>query len=425
MASTRREFLAAGALGAAAGALGRLGPAWARPEQEISLKPAVVVIFLRGGQDGLNVVVPHADGHYYDLRPNIAVPPPGQPRGALDLDGTFGLHPAMPGFKRLYDAGLLAPVVCVGSDHPSRSHFDCQDFMEYGAPGDRTVVTGWVNRWLSATVGPEGPEGEFRAVAIQGRLPRSLRGEYPVLAVPDSMGGRGGGNDVLDLFDPLYPAPEMEGPPDAMGERTEDDIAQNGRTTIETLRKLEEIVSAPPAGREVSYPEAAGALGVQLRKAARLLKSGQGIQAIGLDWNGWDHHINQGRAEEGQLFWNMLARLDAGVSAFYEDVEPLRSKVLTVIMTEFGRTNAENGNFGTDHGHGSLMFLIGGKVKGGKVHGEWTTLAPAKTFQDRDLVATTDFRAVLQDVLYAHLGLHESKALFKGFDPARRTALFA
>jgi uncharacterized protein (DUF1501 family) len=433
MSTSRRDFLAATAAFGAAASLG--GPfvrrALAAPEKEISLKPAVVVLFLRGGQDALNVVVPHADGTYYDIRPNIAIPKPDQPGGALDLDGTFGFHPALKGFKSLYDQGLLAPIVCAGSDHPSRSHFDCQDFMEYGAPGDKTVHTGWLNRYLAATTGPEGPEGELRAVAVQGRLPRSLRGEYPVLAIPDALGDagprrRGDDPDVLDLFDPVYKSPQEMGGGTQMGERPpQDDLTENGRATIETLRKVESIIANKPAGKEIAYPAAAGRLGVQLRKAARLLKAGQGLQVIGLDWNGWDHHINEGGSGENDLIQRMLAQLDSGVTAFFDDIETLRSKVTMVIMTEFGRTNAENGNRGTDHGHGSAMFVIGGKVKGGKVHGDWPGLAPGKAYQNRDLAVTTDFRKVMNALLYDHLGLHPSKSLFKGFDPAQKAALFA
>ncbi|MHC5012720.1 MAG: DUF1501 domain-containing protein [Planctomycetota bacterium] len=434
MSVTRREFLATGALGAAAASLGHpfLRDVLAAPEQEIAVKPAVIVLFLRGGQDALNLVVPYTEGRYYEIRPNIAIPTPDQPNGALDLDGTFGFHPALKGLKALYDEGVLAPVVCAGSKHPSRSHFDCQDFMEYGAPGDKTVHTGWLNRYLQTTAGPEGPEGEFRALAMQGRLPRSLRGDYPVLAVPDSLGFSGRqrrpeDEDVLDLFDPLYKAPpSMEGPPGTMGERPdEDDLTQNGRTTIETLRQLEEIITTRPAGKEVTYPQAAGRLGQQLKKAARVLKSGRGLEVVGVDWNGWDHHINQGTPEEGQLYWRMLAQLDAAITTFFDDISNLRSRVTMLVMTEFGRTNVENGNLGTDHGHGGVMMAIGGKVKGGKVYGDWTTLAPGRTYQNRDLEVTTDFRAVMNDVLYSHLKLHESKNLFKGFDASERAGLYA
>jgi len=428
--TTRREILAAGAAGAAAVLGGPLARrVLAEPEREISVKPTLVTLFLRGGQDALNAVVPYTDGRYYDIRPNIAVPAPDQPNGALDLDGTFGLHPALQGFKRLYDEGLLAPVVCVGSKHPSRSHFDCQDFMEYGAPGDKSVRDGWLNRYLQATSGPEGPEGEFRALAMQGRLPRSLRGAYPVLAVPERLGFGGRrqeDEDVLDLFDPLYQGPPAMGRPGAMGERPEeDDLTRNGRTTIDTLRRLEEILGSKPAGREVAYPAASGRLGQQLRKAARVIKSGQGLQIVGVDWNGWDHHINLGVPAAGNLYWDMLARLDSAVSTFFEDVDTMKNQIVLLIMTEFGRTNAENGNRGTDHGHGGLMFVIGGKVKGGKVYGDWTTLAPGKTYQNRDLEVTTDFRTVMGEILYGHMKLHPSRRLFKGFDDESKLGLFA
>ena len=178
MSTTRREILAAGAAGMAGLSFyGRL--AEAAPEREIAVKPALVTIFLRGGQDALNTLVPYSVSSYYDIRPNIAVPAPGEERGALDLDGTFGLNPSLTGFKNLWDKGMLAPITCVGSPHPSRSHFDQQDFLEYGAPGDKSVRDGWLNRFLNTTTSSAGPEGEFRSVAIQPRLPRSLRGKYP------------------------------------------------------------------------------------------------------------------------------------------------------------------------------------------------------------------------------------------------------
>jgi len=318
----------------------------------------------------------------------------------------------------------------VGSKHPSRSHFDCQDFMEYGAPGDKSVRDGWLNRYLQATAGPHGPEGEFRALALQGRLPRSLRGRYPVLAVPDRMGFGGrrrtGDEDVLDLFDPLYKAPPSMDKPGRTGERPdEDDLTVSGRTTIATLRKLEEILANKPAGREIAYPAVSGRLGQQFKKAARVIKSGQGLQVVGVDWNGWDHHINLGVPAAGNQYFDMLARLDSAVATFFEDVDTMKNQIVLLIMTEFGRTNAENGNRGTDHGHGGLMFLVGGKVQGGKVYGDWPTLAPGKTYQNRDLAVTTDFRTVMSEVLYGHLKLHPSRRLFKGFEDEKKLGLFA
>ncbi len=420
MGSTRREVLAAGAAGLAGmtfyGALAK--KAAAAPEREIAVKPCVVVVFLRGGQDALNTLVPYTEGKYYDMRPNIAVPPPNEENGAIDLDGKFGLNPGLTGFKTLWDKGLLAPIVNVGMHHPSRSHFDCQDFMEYGAPGDKSVRDGWMNRFLSATSGPDAGENEFRAVAMQGRLPRSLRGKYPVLAVPNTMiqGGRraGGDQDVLDLFDDLYAAPPSMEKPGMMGERPdEDELTQNGRTTIVTLRKLEEILKAKERGKVTPYPAGAGRLGNQLRMAARVIKSGQGVQCIGIDWNGWDHHINEGGAGEQDTIRRMVTQMGLACETFFQDIDGMKNKVTLMLMTEFGRTNRENGNFGTDHGHGSNMYIMGGKVNGKKVYGDWDLSA-----NNRDLRVTTDFRDVFREVLHDHLKLHPSKNLFKGHTPS-------
>ncbi len=314
MSSTRREILAAGALGAAGiTVLGRTAKlAEAAPEREIAMKPALVVLFLRGGQDALNTLVPHTNGKYYDMRPNIAVPPPDKERGAIDLDGTFGVNPALTGFKKLWDKKMLAPIVNCGCPHPSRSHFDQQDFFEYGAPGDKSVRTGWLNRYLMATTGSAGPAGEFRSVAVQGRLPRSLRGKYPVLAVPQRVlrGTGGGDEDVLALFDDLYAAPPSMEKPGTMGARPdEDDLTQNGRTTIDTLRKLQEILKGKQTGKTVRYPASAGRLGRQFEMAARVLKSGQGVEVIAMDWNGWDHHIQEGGSGENDRIFQMLGQM--------------------------------------------------------------------------------------------------------------------
>ena len=188
---SRREILTAGAAGLAGMSIyGNLArTAFAAPEKEIAVKPAVIVIYMRGGMDALNALVPYTDGHYYDMRPNIAVPPPDKENGCLDLDGTFGLNPGLTGFKKLWDEKLLAPIINVGVPSPSRSHFQMQDFMEQGRMRNSAVRSGWLDRFLTAT-SPHGPEGEFRALALQSRLPRSLRGKYPALAVVPGRAGR-------------------------------------------------------------------------------------------------------------------------------------------------------------------------------------------------------------------------------------------
>ena len=161
-------------------------------------------------------------------------------------------------------------------------------------------------------------------------------------------------------------------------------------------------------------------LGQQLKMAARLLKSGQGVEIIAMDWNGWDHHINEGGRKETDAIRRMLAQLGAAVSTFFEDIQFMKNKVCMVMMTEFGRTNRENGNFGTDHGHGGNMYLVGGKVNGGKMYGDWTGLAPGQTYQNRDLLVNTDWRDVLNEIAYDHLKLHPSKKLFDKWTPSEK-----
>ena len=420
MSTSRREVLVAGAASLAGmsvyGALAK--QAFAGPEKEIAVKPAVVVIYLRGGNDALNTLVPYTDGHYYDMRPNIAVPPPDKENGAIDLDGTFGLNPGLAALKPLWDAGMVAPIVNCGVNSPSRSHFAMQDYMEQGRMANSPVRSGWINRFLTATAGGD---SEFRALALQSRLPRSLRGDFPALAVaPSRSGGRGKDkdSDVLELFDKLYKKPpSMEGAGMKEERPDADELTENGRNTIDSLRKLEEILGQKASGKEVKYPATAGRLGQQLKMAARLLKSGQGVEAIALDWGGWDHHIQEGGSGETDAIRVKLQQMGVAVSTFFEDIQFMRNKVTMLVMTEFGRTNRENGNFGTDHGHGSVMWAIGGKVNGGKVYGDWPGLAPGKTYQNRDLLVTTDWRDVLEEVLRDHLKLHPSKEIFANFTP--------
>ena len=423
MSTTRREVLAAGAATLAGMSVyGSLTQnALAGPEKEIAVKPAVVCIYLRGGNDALNTLVPYTDGHYYDMRPNIAVPPPDKENGAIDLDGTFGLNPGLAGMKKLWDAGMVAPIVNCGVNSPSRSHFAMQDYMEQGRMANSSIRSGWINRYLQATAGGD---ADFRALALQSRLPRSLRGDFPALAVAPSRANRGKKDkesDVLELFDKLYKKPPSMAGAGMKGERPDaDELTQNGRTTIDSLRKLEEILGQKAAGKEVKYPASAGRLGQQLKMAARLLKSGQGVEAIALDWGGWDHHIQEGGAGETDTIRVKLQQMGLACSTFFDDIEFMRNKVTMLIMTEFGRTNRENGNFGTDHGHGGVMWAIGGKVNGGKVYGDWTGLAPGRSYQNRDLLVTTDWRQVFSETLHDYLRLHPSKKLFKGFTPAEK-----
>ena len=387
---------------------------------------SLVVIFLRGGADPLNMIVPYGDSSYPMHRPTLAM---NLESGLLKLDKTFGLHPAMTTLKPLWDAGKLAPIVCAGSNHTTRSHFDAQDWMEFAAPGDRSVRDGWLNRYLALTEKKGTEASEFRALGMQELLPRSLRGSYPVLAVPRSLTKKKS-SKTLDAFERFYGegSAEMEGGEMMAGRREEDaaGVVESGRITIETLRRLQEILAASEkrnASKTVSgssYPESRFA--DRLKKIALVLKAGEGLEVAGVDYGGWDDH-NQ----EGSVDGRMATRLrdfSSSIGAFCQDLGPALDSTTILVMTEFGRTVRENGNSGTDHGHGGSMLVIGGGVRGGEVHGDWTGLKETELYQGRDLAVTTDFRDVFNAVMENSLGFEPPKEFFPGYKPNRMKNLF-
>lgn len=410
---SRRRFL--GTLGVAgsgmaAASLGLPGLShrlFAAPSRRASTR-TLVAIYLRGGADALNIVAPYADPLYEKVRPEIslaAADGDGE-KGVVALDERFGLHPALAPLKKHFDRKVFAPIVCVGSPHPTRSHFDAQDFMEYAAPGLRTMKDGWLNRYLAATA-TQSQAGALRAVAMQKLLPRALRGSAPALAVEE--GARSGDvKDVLDAFDDLYGADEK-----MMGERDESDGAvQVGRETIETLRRLQKILDTKPeGGREVKYPP--GGVSAKLSRIAHIIKANAGLEVACFDQGGYDHHINEG-ADQGALA-RLLSDLGGGLSAFADDLGDRLADVLVIVMTEFGRTVRENGNRGTDHGHGGCMLVLGGRVNGGRVLGDWKGLDDKNLYEGRDLPATTDFRTVFDEALAGHMGLAVPKDFFPKF----------
>jgi len=370
--------------------------------------------------DALNMVVPYKDKHYYDMRPTLAIPPEateGKP-GVVVLDKKFGLHPALAALEPFWKAGRFAPVVCAGSPHPTRSHFDAQDFMEYAAPGLRTVRDGWLNRYLAATHREVKKEAlRLRALAMQGLLPRSLRGRYSVLAVPE--------RDVLEnqamleMFGTLY-GQGKGGMPAARRDEAED-LRATGRYTVETLKRFRTIIKREESGG-AAYP--GGALGAKLRAIARVIKAGAGLEVAAVDVNGWDTHANEGGIAGGTMPRLMKGLADS-LAAFMTDLGPLLDWTLVVTMTEFGRTCRENGNYGTDHGHGGVMLLLGGKLRGGRVHGKWSGLAEKDLYQNRDLKVTTDFRDVFAEILTGHFRFKPPKGFFPGYKPSRVRGLFA
>jgi uncharacterized protein (DUF1501 family) len=359
----------------------------------------LVVIFQRGACDGLNVVIPHGEKAYYAMRPTIAV----QQKELIDLNGFFGLHPEMAAFKPLYDQGHLAIVHAAGSPDTTRSHFDAQDYMESGTPGNKGTVDGWLNRAL-ADEKVQGKESAFRAVALGTQVPRTLQGKEPAIAIANladfSVAGKGPQtSSISNAFQAMY------------DESTDSMLHGTGEETFEAVKMLK---SADPAHYQpavgVVYPNTP--FGNSLKQIAQLMKANLGVEAAFTDIGGWDTHQNQGGAT-GQLA-NRLKEFSESIAAFWKDMGQDSENITLVTMSEFGRTARQNGTGGTDHGHANVMFVLGGSVKGGKIYGKWPGLGPDQLNEGRDLAVTTDFRNVLGEAAYKSLGAHDMQRVFPG-----------
>jgi uncharacterized protein (DUF1501 family) len=364
-------------------------------------KKILVAIFQRGAADGLNIVVPHGEPRYYAMRPGIAVPRPSgaDPRNtAVDLDGFFGLHPALAPLKPLYESRHLAIVHAAGSPDPTRSHFDAQDYMESGTPGLKATSDGWLNRALSHAEVALSP---VRAVALGAVLPRSMRGRNNAVAIENLNNFQVRDDGASKIFQAMY-----GGSPDKI-------LNGTARETFDAVALLQSLAKQPyqPAAE---YPN--GTFGHSLRQIARLIKSDVGVEVAFADIGGWDHHVNEvgPRASEG-LLAQRLNEFGSSLLAFWMDLGDRVADVTVVTMSEFGRTARENGNHGTDHGHANVMFVMGGDVRGGKVYGEWPGLADHQLYEGRDLALTTDFRDVLGELVHTHLGNRDLRAVFPGY----------
>lgn len=365
----------------------------------------LVVIFQRGAVDGLNMVVPYQESNYFKMRPTIAI----QKQEVLDLDGFFGLHPAMSAIKPLYDQGRLAIIHAAGSPDTTRSHFDAQDYMESGTPGVKSTTDGWLNRALQAEILRAKPTA-FRAVAMGSQIPRTLEGRVQAIALNNladfSVGGRGAqAAPISNAFQAMY------------DESTDSVLHGTGEETFDAIKMLK---AANPA----QYKPAAGAVypgsefGNSLKQVAQLLKANLGVEAAFSDIGGWDTHQNQGNAN-GQLA-NRLKDFSDSIAAFWQDMGDEAQNVTLVTMSEFGRTARQNGTGGTDHGHANAMFVLGGPVKGGKVYGNWPGLDDHQLNEGRDLKVTTDFRKVLAEAAFKTLGSRNLGVVFPGYEIAPR-----
>jgi len=378
-----------------------------------SARRVLVVIFQRGAVDGLNMVVPFREPEYYAQRPGIAVPPPGEPSGGLDLDDQFALHPALASLQPLFISGELAVVHACGSPDPTRSHFEAQDYMETAVPGDKSVIDGWLNRYLQVAV-PQS-ESVFRGIAIASSTPRALAGRANALAVSDlavlSLGTGQRGAQTRAALATMY------------GGRSDLPAIVVGETlrAVDFANRLNPDAYDPENG--AVYPSSV--LGLQLRQIAQTIKSGVGLEvAFAVVW-GWETHLGQG-ASEG-LLANALRDLGDGIAALRTDLGEAFADVCVLTMSEFGRTVRENGTGGTDHGHGTAMLIAGGTVRGGTVYGTWPGLNEERLFEGRDLAVTTDFRAICAEIVVRHLGFTALAEIFPDFvyDDSQRLGLIS
>jgi len=434
MKTSRRVFLKSGGL--ALVSVG-LAPGWgpqflrdavfaAEPKKR---RKTIICIFQRGAVDGLSMIVPHGDSWYYRHRNLNGIALPRTGAGAvLDLDGTFGLHPALAGLLPIWKAGHLAAIQACGSPSASRSHFDAQDYMECGSP-DRVLPTGWLARALENC--PEDTarrEAEnkvqsavFRGVALTNQTPLSLRGSG-ALAFSDLRSFAVGANSVgVGAKKKQTANAANNGANDggaaagfeAMYEGAVGDVLHGtGEESFEAIRMLKSLTAktyVPAAGAK--YP--GGRFGLALQQIAQLVKADVGVEVAFAESGGWDTHVGQG-ATQGRLARN-LSEFGQGLAALYADLGDRMDDVVILTMSEFGRTARQNGTGGTDHGHATCFFALGASVNGGKVLGKWPGLAPEQLYEQRDLAVTTDFRDVFAEVAQKHLGVTDLEAVFPGF----------
>ncbi len=359
----------------------------------------LITIFQRGAVDGLNMVVPFGDSAYYEARRTIAIPKPGKADGAVDLDGYFGLHPSLKPFEALWKSKQLAVIHSAGSPNNTRSHFDAQDYMESGTPGNKGTRDGWMNRVLQTSQGKS--DSAFRAVAMAQQTPRTLMGRYPTIAMTNladfSIKAGAFSRSVQGGFEDIYQ------------ENSKDSLGETGKETFEAvnyLKKANPSQFKPENGAE--YPNSA--LGRSLMQIAQMIKAGIGLETAFAEVGGWDTHTG-----ETATLRNLLRDFGSSIAALTVDLGKRMDDVLILTMSEFGRTVRENGGRGTDHGHGNAMFAIGGGVKGGKVYGDWKGLKADQLYEGRDLAVTTDFRDVLGEVAQKHLGNKKLDQVFPGY----------
>jgi len=374
------------------------------PQNTAPRGDTLVVVFLRGAADVLNMVVPHGEEAYYQLRPSLGIPHPDDTNAkkeerTIDLDGFFGLHPSMPALLDAWRSEQLAIIHACGAPDESRSHFKAMELMERGVEDERGPASGWIGRHLGTL--NTGNSSPLRAVGMGTRPQRSLSGSVPVSAL----------RSIADFH--------LGGDPRALQQMraalntvyAEDVVGQDTLSIMDTLETLDPLTYLP--SRSAKYPDSE--FGLALKQTAMLIKAEVGLEVSAIDVGGWDTHFAQG-ASTGQMP-NLMKDLAEGLAAFHADMFDHMHQLTTVTMSEFGRRASENGSLGTDHGHGSMMMVLGGNVHGGKVHGEWPGMAEGQLIGPGDLAVTTDYRDVLSEILVKRLNNSATEDIFPNYEP--------
>ena len=370
----------------------------------------LVVVFLRGAADVLNMVVPHGEDAYYQLRPSLGIARPDDSKTkkeerTVDLDGFFGFHPNLSPLLEAWQSEQLAIIHACGAPDESRSHFKAMELMERGVDDERGPASGWIGRHLASL--NTGNTSPLRAVGMGTRPQRSLSGSVPVSALRSIADFHLGGD-----------ARALQQMRLALNTVYENDVmGQDTLSIMDTLETLDPLTYT--ASRSAKYPDTE--FGLALKQTAMLIKAEVGLEVSAIDLGGWDTHFAQGSTNG--LMPNLMKDLADGLAAFHADMADHMNQLTTVTMSEFGRRASENGSLGTDHGHGSMMMVLGGNVNGGKVHGEWPGLREGQLIGPGDLAVTTDYRDVLAEILVKRLNNPALEAIFPQYEPHLKNIL--
>lgn len=413
---SRRSFLTGASSLAMLAGLPAWMPQMSFAQRASSTRDVIVNLFLNGGADSLTMCVPHGEDEYYRVRPTLAIarPDSGDPLRAIDLDGFFGLPPALRELHEAYQAGHLLIVQATGSQDPTRSHFDAMRFMEVGKPGDLSISTGWLARHL-ATVSPMQDSAVLRGLDFAGGLHQTLLGA-PLTVAASNPGS-------YDLFGHPEWTPRWGRWLRTAYERIGGEVPSAVINTLNTIALLKKIDFAgyQPKGGAV-YPT--HWVGAALKAAATLIKADVGVEALYLNYTGegyWDSHSNQTPNNfQGGMGLSMRV-LSTALSAFYTDIfAGTQTNVTVVVMSEFGRNVRENGSRGTDHGHGGCMFVIGEHITGGRVLTDWPGIQPEQLYSGQDLQVTIDYRDILAEIVQSRLENPNLDLVFPDYTPTFR-----